>query len=86
MKVKKQHFSLLKKYLWWYRGDKKNVFDSVPKSKIITYVLNFGDYKDLKKLLPLFSKNDIKKSIESPLRGVWNKKSLNFWTLYFGKK
>lgn len=85
MKIKKRHFSLLKKYLWWYRGDVKDIFDKVKTNKIITYVLNFGDYEDLDKLLPIFSKDDIRKTLESPLHGVWDKRSLNFWTLYFGK-
>lgn len=75
--------TLLKKYLWWVKEEK--ISDTIPEQKIIAYVLNFADYEDTKKLLPLFSKKDIRQSIASPIPGVWSKKSLNFWRTYLKK-
>lgn len=63
MKKKKQakKNTLLKKYLWWIKEEK--ISDKIPEQKIIAYVLNFADYEDTKKLLPLFSKKNIRQSM-----------------------
>lgn len=81
-KSAKKQSTLLQKYLWWVRGGEVSL-ENIPKIKVITYVLNFADYQDIKVLLPTFSKSQIQKALASPLPGVWDKKSLHFWRVYF---
>lgn len=50
---------------------------------IITQVLNYGTWEDLKLLYKLYSEKDIKEVVKNPRRGVWFKKVLNFWTTIF---
>jgi len=74
----------LQNVLWSYnvkdldlRGDKEY---------IITQVLNYGDWEDLKLLYKLYPEKEIKKIIKNPSRGLWFRKVLNFWTTIFDIK
>jgi hypothetical protein len=49
------------------------------KETIITRVLNYGDWNDLKWLYSIYTENDIKKVVTNPFRGSWFVKALNFW-------
>jgi len=51
--------------------------------EVITQVLNYGTWDDLKLLYKLYSEKDIKNVVKNPRRGVWFEKVLNFWTLMF---
>jgi len=53
------------------------------KREIITQVLNYGNWEDLKLLYKLYSEKEIKNVIKNPRRGVWFEKVLNFWTTIF---
>lgn len=64
--------------LWSYDTDKMNTKED--KREIITYVLNYGTWSDLKLLYKLYSEKDIKEGVSHPQRGVWLEKVLNFWT------
>lgn len=64
--------------LWSYHISKMDL--KKDKKEIITQVLNYGAWEDLKLLFKIYTEKDIKKVIKNPRRGVWFKKVLNFWT------
>jgi hypothetical protein len=63
--------------LWSYDILKMDLEED--KREIITQVLNYGNWEDLKLLYKLYPEKEIKKVIKNPRRGVWFKKVLNFW-------
>ncbi|MCD6528475.1 hypothetical protein J7K44_02455 [bacterium] len=71
----------LQRVLWSYDISKMDLEED--KDEIITQVLNYGTWEDLKLLFKLYPEKDIKKVIRHPRRGVWFKKVLNFWTTIF---
>lgn len=46
---------------------------------IITQVLNYGVWKDVRWLCSVYTEDDIRKVISNPRRGLWFPKVLNFW-------
>lgn len=74
----------LKPFLWWLDTDKMDI--GRDKKRIITNILNYGTKKAIGWLFKTYSKEDIKKVVENPLPGEWDKKSLNFWRIFFGIK
>jgi hypothetical protein len=79
-KVPKQ----FQRVLWSYDISKMDLEED--KKEIITQVLNYGTWEDLKLLYKLYSEEEIKKVIKNPRRGVWFKKVLNFWTKIYNIK
>lgn len=69
----------LQSVLWSYNLNKMNLKED--KEIIITRVLNYGDWKDLKWLYSVYTENDIKKIILHARRGMWFKKVINFWEI-----
>ena len=69
------------KVLWSYNINKMDLEED--KREIITQVLNYGTWEDLKLLYKLYSEKDIKEVVKNPRRGVWFKKVLNFWIMMF---
>ena len=67
--------------LWSYDINKMDLEED--KKEIITQVLNYGTWEDLKLLYKLYSEKDIKEVVKNPRRGVWFERVLNFWTLMF---
>ena len=67
--------------LWSYDISKMDLEED--KDEIITQVLNYGTWEDLKLLFKLYPEKDIKKVVRHPRRGVWFRKVLNFWTTIF---
>ena len=67
--------------LWSYNVNKMDLEED--KKEIITQVLNYGTWKDIKLLYKLYPEKDIKEVVKNPRRGVWFEKVLNFWTLMF---
>lgn len=63
--------------LWSYEIKKMDI--ERDKKEIITMVLNYGTWDDLKLLQKIYTEDDIKKIISRPQRGVWFEKVLNFW-------
>lgn len=51
---------------------------------IITQVLNYGTWHEVKWLLRRYSDEEIKQVVKNPRRGVWLRKVLNFWTTIYG--
>jgi len=76
-KVPKQ----FQRVLWSYDISKMDLEED--KDEIITQVLNYGTWEDLKLLFKLYPEKDIKKVVRHPRRGVWFRKVLNFWTTIF---
>lgn len=46
---------------------------------IITQVLNYGIWRDLKWLYSVYGEQDVRKVVSNPRRGLWFPKVLNFW-------
>lgn len=63
--------------LWSYDINKLNTKED--KREIITRVLNYGKWSDIKLLYSIYSEKNIKEVISQPRRGVWFEKVLNFW-------
>ncbi len=53
------------------------------KLRIITNILNLGSEKAVKWLFEMYTKEEIQTVVENPKSGEWNKKSINYWALYF---
>lgn len=68
-------------FLWSYDVAKMDIQRN--KKRIILNILNLGDSKSVKWLFEVYKKEEIKKVIEDSSLGEWNKKSLNFWQLFF---
>ena len=86
MKLLKKDIKRLKKYLWWYDITTNNDVKGIPEKKIITSLLNYGTYDDLKVLLNYFPKAALREAVRHPLPGVWDKKSLRFWSVFWNQK
>lgn len=56
------------------------------KDYIISQVLNYGTWKDLKWLFKVYSEKEIKNVIKKPAMGMWFKDVLNFWSLMLNLK
>ncbi|MFH0797296.1 MAG: hypothetical protein V2A65_09655 [Candidatus Omnitrophota bacterium] len=56
------------------------------KRLIITQILNYGVWKDIKWLYSVYNEEDIKKILRVPDRGVWFPDVLNFWETMLGIK
>lgn len=69
---------------WFCKIDKFDI--KRDKREIITRVLNYGTWEDVKLLMKIYSKDDIKEVISNPQRGVWFEKVLNFWSRILGIK
>ena len=71
----------LQPYLASYDLSKMDVYRD--KEIIITEILNKGDEDALKWLTGVYSKNDIRQAVLHPLRGMWLKKTLDYWLKIF---
>lgn len=69
----------LQSVLWSY--DLKELDLKEDKGMIITQVLNYGDWKDLKWLYSVYTEKDIKEVLRHPRRGLWFERVLNFWEI-----
>ena len=69
----------LQSVLWSY--NLKEIELEKDKEIIISQVLNYGHWKELKWLYSVYSEKDIKKVVRHPRRGLWFEKVLNFWEL-----
>lgn len=73
------------KWLFW-SYDTKSLDLRSDKDYIITQVLNYGTWEDLKWLYRTYSEKDIKATLKKPGRGLWFKRVLNFWLTIFDIK
>jgi hypothetical protein len=84
IKNKKRVPKQFQRVLWSYDVNKMDLEED--KKEIITQVLNYGTWEDLKLLYRLYPEREIKEIVKNPRRGVWFKKVLNFWTTIFNIK
>lgn len=73
-----------KRPLWPY--DLSKVRPQQDGREVITRVLNYGTWEDVKELRFLYSEKDLRRAITHPLRGSWFEKALNFWVTMFNIK
>lgn len=71
----------IQSFLWSYDFAKMDLQKN--KKVIILNLLNLGNEKSIKWLFETYKKEEIKRVIETSSLGEWNKKSLNFWKLFF---
>ena len=71
-------------FFWSYKAEKLD--QNKDKKRIITNILNLGSKKAVDWLFSIYSRDDIRRIVADPAPGEWNKKSLNFWSLFFGLK
>jgi hypothetical protein len=71
--------NLAKKYLFWDVSLQK-IDPCKHKNYILERILNFGDVEDFAWALSFYGKEEVKKA--ASLKSL-NKKSANFWSLYF---
>lgn len=69
----------LQSALWSY--DLRTLDSKRHKNLIITQVLNFGTWEQVQWLTKHYSKNDLRKAVREPARGVWRADSLSYWML-----
>lgn len=82
--MKNKKFKILQKLQWvLWSYDVRDLDLKEDKEYIITQILNYGTWEDLKLLYKLYPEKDIKEVVKNPRRGVWFEKVLNFWTLMF---
>lgn len=82
--MKSNQYKILKKLQWvLWSYNVKDLDLKEDKEYIITQVLNYGAWEDLKLLYKLYSEKEIREVIKNPRRGLWFKNVLNFWTLMF---
>lgn len=82
MEDKKQEIlAVFKPFLWSY--DISRIDLKKDKKRIITNVLNIGTKEALDLLFKFYSSDEIKEAVANPLKGEWNEKSINYWTIIF---
>jgi len=82
--MKNKKYKILQKLqsvLWSYNT--KDLDLEEDKEYIITQVLNYGTWEDLRLLYKLYPEKEIKEVVKNPRRGLWFKKVLNFWATIF---
>lgn len=84
MRDKNKILKKLQNVLWSYNVRDLDLKED--KDYIITQVLNYGAWEDLKLLYELYSEKDIKEVVKNPSRGLWFEKVLNFWLTIFNIK
>jgi len=84
MRDKNKILKKLQNVLWSY--DVRDLDLKEDKDYIITQVLNYGAWEDLKLLYELYSEKDIKEVVKNPSRGLWFERVLNFWLTIFNIK
>ena len=71
----------IKPYLWSY--DTTALDLARDKKLIVTQVLNYGTEQAIRWLFETYLYSDIAQIVMYPLPGQWDKKSLNYWALFF---
>ena len=80
MREKLPHF--LKPFFWSY--DFEHLDKEWDKKRIVTVILTMGTSEATVWLFTAYTKDEIVEAIEHPLPGIWDKKSLNYWSLLLG--
>ena len=67
----------LSSVLWSYNLEKLDL--EKHKRLIITQVLNYGTWEEVKWLFSVYGEGEIRETLLNPIRGSWWPKVLNFW-------
>lgn len=78
-KSKKKLPKFLQSALWSYDLNAFNLDNPYAKDIIVTQILNYGSWKQLRWLLDQYSKRDLITTLKKPRRGLWHKDSLDYW-------
>ncbi len=70
----------LQPYLPSYNVEHLDEDDETIANEIITQVLNLGDDKAVAWVFDNYNMDQIRGVVRNPERGVWNRKSLNYWS------
>lgn len=71
----------LQSVLWSYNLNAMDLEED--KEAIITQVLNYGSWEEIKWLYSVYPEGDIKLVVTHPKRGLWFERVLNFWEKMF---
>lgn len=80
MRSTKEIPASLNSVLWSYDLEKLDL--KKHKELIITQVLNYGTWKEVKWLFSIYEESEIREIITHPRRGSWWPKVLNFWLTF----
>ncbi len=80
--LKNKKISQKMRWLFWSYDIKTLDFDR-DKDYIISQVLNYGTWDDVRWLKKTYPDDEIKKVIKNPSRGIWFEKVLNYWCTIF---
>lgn len=67
-------------YIPSYNVTKLDKQDPSVANEVITQILNLGDEKAVAWIFDTYTIDQIRNAVENPERGVWNEKSLNYWS------
>lgn len=84
MKKEKRILNRFQRILWSYDVNSLDIKED--KVYIITQVLNYGKWEDVKLLYKLYNDEDIREVVKNPKKGLWFRKVLNLWCLWLGVK
>ena len=73
----------LQPYLPSYDISRLGKNDLVVRRELITQILNLGDETAVKWLFGSYALSEIKKAVRYPMRGMWLRRSLNYWETIF---
>jgi len=76
----------LQQYLPSYNIKKLSLDSYSVRRELLSQILNTGDDRAVRWLFKNFPLKEIKKSLSSPQRGVWFRRSLNYWLKIFNLK
>jgi hypothetical protein len=69
------------KVFWW--GTPKEKLDDL--GRFVAQVMVYGDWQDVQKTMHLLGKHTFVSVLDTPPAGIFDKKSWNYWHLYFGR-
>lgn len=79
--MKKKLPKFLQSALWSYHLNKMDI--TKDKFLIISHVLNYGNWEQIRWLYKSYSEKDIKSVFKNSFRGFWKEDVLNFWSIIF---
>jgi len=68
------------KVFWW--GTPEEALQEV--TRFVAQVMTYGDWEDVRTTMQALGKESFRETLENPPPGVFDKKSWNYWHLYFG--
>lgn len=79
--IEKELPGVAAKVFWW--GTPDEAIRDVP--RLVAQVMVFGDWEDVRKTRRLLGDRAFESVLDNPPPGVFDRKSWNYWHLYFGR-